>query len=205
MSYFVRPFQLESVAPPREPGSFRLGEWAPNAPVDLEIGCGVGWHPIRYAGANPGRRLIAIEHTRAKFESFQGRLERHAPLANLLAVHADAVRWVSHHLEPASIDRCFLLYPNPEPRAANKRWLRSPFMHRLLETLKPGGELLLATNEKPYFEEALEWGERAWGLRIAETRRFDASSAPDDTPRTHFEKKYLAAGQTCFDVRFVKP
>ncbi len=203
----VRPFKIESVGAPETLKGF---VWPhlfldSSRPLDLEIGCGVGWHPIRYAQENSGRNLIAVEHTREKFERFRTRVDRHPHLDNLLAIHADAIRWVSHALKAESLDRCFLLYPNPEPKAVNKRWMRSPFMHQLLKTLKSGGELILATNEAWYFEEAKDWAVDHWHLEMREQRAFAHNSSPEDVPRTHFERKYLLGGQTCFDVCFRKP
>lgn len=201
----VRAFDPTSIEQPHGlngfawPAAFKDG-----APWDLEIGCGVGWHPIKYALDHPKRRLIAIEHTREKFESFQGRVFNHPEITNLLPVHADAVRWVTHAIPAGSVDRIFLLYPNPEPKAANKRWLRMPFFQRLLETLAPGGTITVATNIESYLEEAVKYGVEVWGLEVLEQRRFTKAEAPAGTPRTHFEKKYLERGEMCFDVTFRK-
>jgi tRNA (guanine-N7-)-methyltransferase len=205
VSLTVRPFQSDALTAPANLKDF---QWPPlfqrqDRPLDLEIGCGVGWHPIRYAKENPERNLIAIEHTREKFEKFAGRA-RNTPLENLLPVHADAVRWVAHALQPRALDRVLLLYPNPEPKAANKRWLRMPFMHHLLETMKPGAELILATNIEDYWREAQTYAREFWNLEIVEARRFSSADAPMGTPRTHFEKKYLARGETCFDLKLKK-
>jgi len=207
----IRPFHPEAAHLPEHSGPFQWpAHWMTpsmaDTPLDLEIGCGVGWHPIRYASENDGRRLIAIERTRAKFDRFRSRLARHPTLANLLAIHADATRWVPNALVPESIDRCFLLYPNPEPKAPGRRWFRMPFMHRLLATLRPGGEITLATNEEWYWQESLEFATRHWGLEIMEARSYRIGTIPtDDVPRTHFEKKYLARGETCHDTRLRKP
>lgn len=181
------------------PAAFREG-----APLDLEIGCGVGWHPIQYAKANPDRRLIAIEHTREKFEKFQGRHERHPELTNLLPVHANALHWVTHGLAPETLDRVFILYPNPELKASNKRWFRMPFFERLLESVKVGGTVTLATNIEEYFNEALQYGQEVWDLEIIAQRRFTLDDLKGSSPRTHFEKKYLLRGEACFDVTFRK-
>jgi tRNA (guanine-N7-)-methyltransferase len=190
MSLIVRPFDREQVTPPH--GLVV----APNvSPLDLEIGCGVGWHPVTYAKENPDRTLIAIEHTREKFQKFQQRADNHA-LANLHPVHADAVRYVTHGLQPNTIDRVFLLYPNPEPQADNKRWFRMPFFHELLLKMKSGGTLELATNIAPYAAEAKVYAVH-WGLKLI-------SETYPQKPRTHFEKKYLARGETCFDLIFQK-
>src|SRR5689334_22652665 len=121
VNYEVRPFRAEALGAPTDLGEFQLPQ---GKPLDVEIGCGVGLHPIRYALANPERNLIAIEHTREKFASFRQRYEGNGHPANLFPIHADAIRWVTHALPPGSVSKFLLLYPNPEPKATNKRWIR---------------------------------------------------------------------------------
>jgi tRNA G46 methylase TrmB len=197
----IRVFDSTSVPLPKGQAPFQLpSSFSPQTPIDLEIGCGVGWHPIQYARQNPSRYVIAIEHTRAKFERFASRLANNAELPNLRPVHADAVSWVTHCLPPQSISRCFLLYPNPEPKAVSRRWLRMPFMQRLLETLAPTGQLTLATNERAYFDEALHYAAEYWKLEVEATRTISATNVPAGFPRTHFEKKYLLRGETCYEL-----
>jgi len=199
----VRAFQAEKVLKPKNSEAFRLPiDFSPYTPVDLEIGCGVGLHPIQYAKANPDRFLIAIEHTREKFDKFRGRLDRHPELKNILAVHADAVAWTTYCLEPSSISRCFILYPNPNPKAPSKRWFRMPFMSKLIECLKPEGEITLATNIEGYFDEAMTFGTQEWALQLLSRSEITLSAGLK--PRTHFEKKYLERGEVCFDAVFRK-
>jgi tRNA G46 methylase TrmB len=98
------------------------------------------------------------------------------------------------------------MYPNPYPKKSdlNKRWHAMPFMGRLLEVLRPQGEITLVTNERFYFEEARAYYLRNWGLQSIEEITFVAKSVPGGLPRTHFEKKYLARGQECFQLRVRK-
>jgi tRNA G46 methylase TrmB len=170
-------------------------------PVDLEIGCGTGWRPIRYAKENPGRKLVAIEHTREKFQKFEGRLARHPELKNLVAIHADAVAWVTHALLPQSISRCFFFYPNPEPKAASRRWIRRPFFAELLRKMKMGGEILFVTNEEFYAREVKAYAENIWKLETILDRRFTQG---EQEARTHFEKKYLLRGESCYELGLKK-
>jgi tRNA (guanine-N7-)-methyltransferase len=192
-----RLFRPEKVLKPKSLDQFKLPSEL-SLPLDIEIGCGVGWHPIQYAKSNPDRFLVAIEHTREKFEKFRSRVANNQKFENLLPVHANAIAWITYSLAPASVSRIFILYPNPEPKAQSKRWIRMPFATKLVEVLKPQGELIFATNELSYRNEILEYAPHGLSLK-KETRLSEK-----DRPRTHFEKKYLARGETCFDLVFMK-
>jgi len=198
----MREFRAESVPRPR--GQWDLAFLEREGPLDLEIGCGVGLHPIRRARALPQRNLIAIEHTAERFAKFAGRVRNHKPLPNLWPVHADAVEWVTHFLSPQSVSECFLLYPNPNPKPAHRsrRWHAMPFMRRLLDSLAPGGLLTVATNLEWYARECDEFMTGHWGLE-----RLNPSDSPEGElwrgePRTHFEKKYLERGESCRNLVF---
>jgi tRNA (guanine-N(7)-)-methyltransferase len=193
-----RPFHIDSVPAPANGIDFDHVQ----QPLDVEIGCGVGLHPIQYAKAHPDRYLVAIEQTREKFAKFQRRFDHH-DLPNLVPVHANAISWVSHCLQGHTVDNFFFLYPNPHPKGKDfsKRWYAMPFMEKVLACLKPDGRIHLATNAAFYAEEAKANFEQVWYL---ETLRFEKIQAGDIIPRTHFEKKYLAREQTCFDMIFRK-
>lgn len=169
-------------------------------PIDLEIGCGVGMHPIAYARAHPNRHLIAIEQTQKKFHSFARRLQNHPPLNNLTPVQADAVLWISRHVPPQTLDKIFILYPNPYPktRQANLRWANRSFMGFLLERLKAHGQLIFATNIESYAEETTQSLISRWGMTLVEKSPIPASGPF----RTHFEKKYCLRGQMCWNLVF---
>ena len=205
MKLSVRNFDASKVPAPDQLASFTWPTpFTDGAPIDLEIGCGVGLHPIRYALSNLDRRLIAIEHTKDKFESFHRRWLAHESPSQLLPIHADAVHWITHVLKPESIERVFLLYPNPEPKAQSQRWFRKPFFTQLLSVIKPGGTLTLATNIESYADEAILYATGFWNLSVIRRRVLRATDVPHHAPRTHFEKKYLERGETCFDVTFLK-
>lgn len=168
--------------------------------LDIEIGCGVGFHPIDYAKNNPDRLLVAIEKTQEKFDKFLGRLEKHPQIQNIVPIHTNAIWLIAHEVKPQSVDRYFILYPNPYPKDPQKRFFQMPFMSFLVETLKPGGTITLATNEKYYFEESLENAEKVFALKVLES----GALKTDSKPRTHFEKKYLERGETCYNLVLMK-
>jgi tRNA G46 methylase TrmB len=169
--------------------------------VDLELGCGVGLHSIRYAATHEHRFLIAIERTRAKFALFQGRLTNHPKIGNLLPVHADAQHWITQNLVAHSVERCFILYPNPYPARsqANKRWHVSSFMGVLRDVLADRGTIQIATNIGAHHDESIEFMTKVWSFRLVQAR---SSAATPWSPRSHFEKKYMLRGEECFDAVF---
>lgn len=171
--------------------------------VDVEIGAGQGLHAIQYAQKNPDRHLIAIERTHTKFAQMARRHQDHAELTNLFPVHADALSIFVHFLPDQSVEQIFLLYPNPYPKLkqANLRWHNMPFMNFLKTKLKPGGRLVLATNIEDYVSEAEQKMIAAWRFQLCAKRVLGRY----DQPRTHFEKKYLARGQSCWNLVFVNP
>lgn len=185
----IRAFASTRVPRPRNVDSSRIPF---HLPLDLEIGCGVGWHPITYALTHPDRFLIAIEHTQEKFSKFKRRIEAHKNPNNLLPIHANAISWVTHVLRQECLDRVFILYPNP-----TDFWYKRPFFGHLLDCIRPGGSLTLATNLESYAREAKKILQENWKLTLTE------ESHPIQ-PRTHFEKKYLARGQTCWNQVWTK-
>lgn len=177
--------------------------------LDIEIGCGVGLHPLNYVQANKGRGLIALERTKTKFNKFMNRFNFHlksnADLGKyLLPVGGDGVSFLSEFVPPQSVENYFLLHPNPYPKAQhlNKRWHAMPAMSLLVDTLKPGGCITLATNQKFYYEEALVYMRDVWKFSILEQTTY---SKGDIEGRTHFERKYLSRGEVIFNVVFKKP
>jgi tRNA G46 methylase TrmB len=172
----------------------------PHRHLDIEIGSGQGLHAIRYCKENPARHLIAVEKTHERFAKLQGRKSRHPELANLTCLHADATSVITHHIPHSSLDRVFVLYPNPYQKnsQANLRWHNRPFISTLLLKMKKGSQLILATNIESYANEAAVQFVREWGLRMAEFSTLPASALP----RTHFEKKYLLRGEKCWNLIF---
>lgn len=167
----------------------------------VEIGCGVGLHPIQWAKANPKGQILAIERTTNKFDKFKRRLSNHEHLRpQIFAAHSDA-RWLlPHFLDLASVDKYYWLYPNPEPKRRNQRIAFSTLTDYVVATLKPGGQLKIATNIASYADEVKQWLPRRFplNLELSEHRSSKQES------RSHFEKKYVARGDICFDIQFLK-
>ena len=192
-----RAFQPHQLSAPRD---FSMPSVLLNSelPLVLEIGAGKGKHALSFAQQNPDKHLIAIERTRNKFEAF-AKLAGQQNSSNLTPIHADAIAWIVHAIAPSSIDSIYILYPNPEQHNPNQQWLNMPFFEFLLSRLQEGGEIVLATNIEAYMNNAEQQVCEVWCL--PNTRSQIASSSQ----RTHFEVKYLARQETCWQLIMRKP
>jgi len=169
-----------------------------NVPLILEIGAGKGKHALSFAAQNPDKHLVAIERTRNKFEAF-AKLAAVQNASNLDAIHADAIAWIVHAIAPNSVAKIFILYPNPEQHNPNQQWLNMPFFEFLLSRLQVGGEVTLVTNIEAYMNNAEQQATEVWCLPNVRYQ------VPIDSQRTHFEVKYLARGETCWELCMQKP
>lgn len=169
-------------------------------PLDLEIGAGVGFQAIQYSKNNPQRNLLSIERTLEKYQKFLRRYQNHNCPENLLPVHADAISLIHYYLPPKKIEKVFFYYPNPESKNPTQRWINMPFLGRLIELLPPEATIQFVTNELFYFEE-LKNNHPIWPLKLIHERKF---THQDQAPnfRTHFERKYLERGETCYELVF---
>lgn len=176
----------------------------PEGPLDIEIGCGVGLHPIQYSQNNPNRYLVAIEHTTDKYNKFKRRYIAHKSPKNLLPVHENGISWVTHLVPKETVSRFIFLYPNPNPKPSqqNKRFHAMPFMEKVIDCLIPGGTIHMATNELFYAQECVEFMTKTWKLRCLENRIIENDT--NFKGRTHFERKYLERGQSIYDLVFIK-
>ena len=195
-----RAFQPEKLSAPRDfnKPSILLNQGTNGLPIVIEIGAGKGKHALSFAANHPDHQLIAIERTRNKFEAFSKQAEAQN-LANLTPIHADAIAWIVHAIAPKSIAKIYILYPNPEQHNPNQQWLNMPFFEFLLSRLQDGGEIILATNIEAYMDNAEQQAKAVWQLPIL--RQLVAS----DSQRTHFEVKYLARNETCWELIMQKP
>ena len=195
----LRAFQPEKLTPPRK---FTIPEALQSEtlkqPLILEIGAGKGKHALSFATENPDKHLIAIERTRNKFEAFH-RLFTQQSLDNLTPVHADAIAWVVHAIAPNSLAGIYILYPNPEQHNPNQQWLNMPFFEFLLSRLQPEGKIILATNIEAYIDNAEQQAAKVWQLP------YSRNVVASDSDRTHFEVKYLARNERCWQLTMTKP
>ncbi len=173
------------------------------AEVWFEVGSGAGEHLAARALARPDVGFIACEPYVNGVVALLARIREHR-LDDRVRVHAEDARPLIGRLRSASIDRLFILFPDPWPKRRHhrRRFIQHDTIREIGRVLKPGGELLFASDHMGYVEWTLaivtDHAELRW---CAEDAR-DWRSAPADWPGTRYERKAIARGSPCVFLRF---
>ena len=165
---------------------------APEAPVEVDLGCGDGTFLVDLAAAHPDRRFLGIERLLGRAEKVLRKAARRN-LKNVAVFRVESAYAVTHLLPEGAITRLHLLCPDPWPkkRQQKNRLIQPAFVAAVHRLLKPGGEWLFKTDHDGYFDDATE--------TVAGTALFESLEWPDDAfpyPQTDFERQWLAEGRT---------
>ena len=164
----------------------------------LEVGFGGGEHALAQIQAFPGVGLLACEVFENGICSLLSRLvpeggEADETLpANLRLWPGDA-RILLEKLPDASLDRLFLLFPDPWPKArhAKRRFVHPAMLPLLARVMKPGATWRIASDDPTY----QDW---VRSVMAAQTLFFGAPPAearPMGWPPTRYEAKALRSGR----------
>ncbi len=168
-------------------------------PVWLEIGFGAGEHLAHQAAQNPDVNFVGSE----PYLNGVAAALRHIEVAALenVRIHPLDVRDLFDALPDNSLDRIYLLYPDPWPKArhAERRFMHPDNLRDMARLLKTGSELRVASDIPEYIEHALEAvnGDRNFG-RIAH----DMHTPWEDWFRTRYEAKAVREGRRPHYLRF---
>ena len=179
-----------TLATPAEP--FDPRALAPNArQVWLEAGFGAGEHLIGQAARHPDTLVLGAEPFVNGFAACLSHLED-AALTNVRLHHGD-VRDLMGWLPPASLERIFVLFPDPWPKARHKkrRLFEPAFIAEAARLLTPGGRLRFATDWADYADWSLERLLRAPDFRWTAEAADDWRRPPVDHVATRYEAKRL--------------
>ncbi len=168
----------------------------------LEIGFGTGEHLAAQARAHPDVGLIGCEPFLNGVATLVEAIDADA-LENI-RVFADDARDMLDALPDASIERCFILFPDPWPKRRHhrRRFISTANLDSLARVLADGAELRLASDHREYVRwmlfHTLAHGAFAWTARGPA----DWRQRPPDWPATRYEAKALARGGDCAYLRF---
>jgi tRNA (guanine-N7-)-methyltransferase len=166
------------------------------APVVLEIGCGHGHAAIAYAAAHPEHDLVAMDVHSPGLARMLADADT-AGVPNLRIEQGDAVVFLEERVGPATFDAIHLFFPDPwrKKKHTKRRFVSPTNLDLLGRVLKPGGHVLIATDQDFYAQHVL--------AEVAEHPRFRAtrSQRPAWRPREGFEAKGVAAGRAINELR----
>lgn len=168
----------------------------------LEIGFGAGEHLLDQAEAHPDVGFIGCEPFLSGVASTLAEIERR-DLRNI-RIAVDDARLLLRALPERSLERIFVLFPDPWPKARHrKRRIVNPAtLAEMARLLVPGGELRLASDDPDYVRAMLlvvhAQGSFTWMAGSAA----DWRERPLDWPATRYERKALAAGRRPVFLRF---
>ncbi|HXR94351.1 MAG TPA: tRNA (guanine(46)-N(7))-methyltransferase TrmB [Rhizomicrobium sp.] len=140
-----------------DPAKDARGQFPPHLKsLWLEVGFGAGEHLHQLAGNNPDAGLIGAEPYEMGVAKLLSKLAQE-PRANIRIYEGDG-RDIIAQLPDASLDRFFLLFPDPWPKTRHhkRRFLQMEMLDELARILRPGAELRFATDDKSYLPYALE-------------------------------------------------
>jgi tRNA (guanine-N7-)-methyltransferase len=170
----------------------------------MEIGFGNGDVLVNMASNNPDTNIIGAEvHESGIGHALIG-VEQNK-LTNIRLIQHDAMEILENMLEPASLDKVLLLFPDPwhKKRHHKRRIVQQDFLNAVARTLKPGGILHCATDWAEYGEWMIE--------RLEQDDRFtncagagQGSERPTWRPVTRFEKRGHRLGHEVIDLLYTR-
>ena len=175
---------------------------AANGEVFLEIGFGGGEHLLWQAQKNPAVSLIGCEPFEDGVIKVLDVIERER-IGNI-RLHMGDARDVLRWLPEASIDRAFVLFPDPWPKRKHqkRRLVNTSTLALLARALKPGAELRFGTDIGDYARSALEAFKSEKRFQWLADGPADWRVRPVDWPETRYEAKAHREGRICYYFRF---
>jgi len=182
--------RLPALSTPEQP--FDPLSLAPGArAVWLEIGFGGGEHLAAQAARHPESLVLGVE----PFENGVASAVRHIDEAGLANVrlHKGDARDLMSWLPPACLDRVFILFPDPWPKARHnkRRLVGDDFLRDLAALMKPGARLRFATDWADYADQVLVLTARSPDFHWTAEAADDWRVAPADHIPTRYQEKRL--------------
>ena len=172
-------------------------------PVWLEVGFGGGEHMVHQAALHPEVEIIGCEPFINVVAMLLGKI-RDAGVSNI-AIYPDDVRDLFDVLPVGSIERAFLLYPDPWPKKRHhrRRFVTPEHLEPLARVMAPGAIFRVATDIPDYVRQALEEVPKAGFDWLAEGSA-DWREPWTDWIETRYENKALREGRVPHYLTFRK-
>ena len=170
------------------------------APLILEIGSGMGDSTATIALAHPRNDYLALEvHTPGVGNLLK--LIDAQQIPNIRIMQHDAVEVLRDMIGDATLDGVHIFFPDPWHKARHnkRRLIQSPFVAQLVQKIKPGGYIHVATDWQDYAEQVLAV---LSAEPLLENTAADYAPRPEYRPLTKFEQRGIRLGHGVWDLVF---
>jgi tRNA (guanine-N7-)-methyltransferase len=173
-------------------------------PLELEIGFGGGEHLAAQAAMRPETGFIGCEPFLNGVVSALGHI-RDEGLDNVRLHMGDALDVLSR-LPDASLERVYLLHPDPWPKArhAKRRFMNAGPIDMVAAKLKRGGEFRFGTDHPVYVAHAMMIMNGRRDFEWQANTSADFLTRPADWPETRYERKARRLGHEVWYFRYMR-
>src|SRR3546814_275131 len=195
---------LPQVAVPEEGALTAEHLFGSARPMQFEIGFGGGEHMAAQTKAHPGHGFIGCEPFLNGVVAALGHI-RDEGLSNVRIHMGDALD-VLERLPDGSLERVYLLHPDPWPKArhAKRRFMNPGPLDMIAAKLRQGGEFRVGTDHPVYCRwTMMQMGRRTDFRWLAETAA-DFQNRPADWPQTRYEAKARRLGHEVWYFRYLR-
>jgi tRNA (guanine-N7-)-methyltransferase len=174
------------------------------ADVWLEIGFGAGEHLAGRAQAHPEVGFIGCEPYANGVAALLARIE--ALKLERVRIFADDGRLLLSRLAANSLGRAFVLFGDPWPkrRHRRRRFMQPETLDLFARVLRPGGELLFASDNMDYVRCTLAMASAHPAFAWCAEGPGDWREPPVGWVATRYQSKALARGARCVYLRFCR-
>jgi tRNA (guanine-N7-)-methyltransferase len=182
--------------PPKLPQGYRQ-TW-------LEIGFGGGEHLLWQARQNTDVAIVGCE----PFEDGVIKALTAATAEDLknIYLHMGDAREILRAMPPDSVDRAFILFPDPWPKRKHRkrRLVNTQLLVLLTHVMRPGAELRIGTDIGDYAKTMLEAFATQPKFVWQASSPQDWRIRPPDWPETRYEAKAVREGRRRYYFRFLR-
>lgn len=163
----------------------------PKTEIWFEIGFGGGEHLAGQAQRHPDVGFIGVEPF---IEGFAKALTAVSDMSlENVRLHQGDARGVLAGLTDASLDRVFIMFPDPWPKARHhkRRLIQDAFLILLARKVRPGGRVRFATDWANYADWTLERFTKSADFEWMAQSADDWRTPPADHVTTRYQEKRL--------------
>ena len=155
------------------------------APLHIDLGCGDGSFLCALAQRTPDKNFLGIERL---LNRLRASARKAAELGNVRVLRMESFYAVRYLLPPKSVERFYLLFPDPWPkRRHHRRRIVTPeFLDSIHAALRKNGTIYIATDDADYFEKIKEIAASNSGFAI--------DDVDVDLPQSKFELIFREKG-----------